>query len=462
MGAAKPKLAAVPNDGPPPKWLAEELANATHIELAFDYIGDLERQSGEVSPAYRDGSVMVFEPGRCLFLPKPVRHIRMEVATRYKGCKLGRKWQDAGQIADAVLAILEATSRLPDPPYGVATKTRFYRVGSAGLSNEALSAEHCCTFSLGVDPDFESGAPMFERYLARSFAGGDAEALRSRAQEIMGGVLMRLLPRLHCAVLLYGPTRTGKSTFAKVLQALLPPHLVTSTPPTRWGHEYFCASLAGKLLNVVGELSGTNQIPGDVFKSVVGGDMLQGRQPNHQAFEFVCHAAHVFNSNYFPPSEDRSDAFFGKWAILFFGQQLGAGDIEPDFDRLLIEQELPQILAWALEGAARLYRQGRLTASTEHDRLLRKWRVNASSVLEFLNDEATCLLDLDARCRQPELYGGYRRWCETAGRRAIGRNSFFEDLDAQGAMLGVKRKRANDGDWVLGVRLAFVDGLTLT
>jgi P4 family phage/plasmid primase-like protien len=451
-----PKLELVTpadHDSPGAARHMEDLVDAPHIELALDYLSHLSQESGSVNPGYRDGQLFVYSQERCLYEPLPVRQAQVQIAARYVSCKMGRKWQDARHIADAAHAFAEAHMRLDDPPFGVATRTGFYRVEGGALVCEPLGPQHRCSFALSVDPDFDAPDPMWNTYLGRSFVGADAEPQRARAQEILGGVLMRLVARMHRAVLLYGPTRTGKSTFAKILSALVPPDAITSTSPTRWGHEYYCASLAGKLLNVVGELSGKDPIPGDVFKTVVGGDMLQGRHPNHRAFEFVCHAAHVFVSNYFPPSEDRSEAFFGRWAILHFSQQLRPEEIRPDFDRMLIERELPQILAWALRGAERLQRNGRLTPSAEHDRLLRKWQVNASSVLEFLNDESVCVLVDGARTRQPDLYGAYGTWCEQAGRRRIGRNSFFEDVDSQGAMLGVYRRKGRDADWVEGVSL---------
>lgn len=443
------------------KFFDEETLGAPHIDLAVDWFKHLAQGAAGVDPGFRDGQLMVFNPESRLWEPLSPRRAQVHIAGRYVKCKFGRKWQDARQIMDAAFAYAESLYRMDAPPTGVATRTKFVRVEDGALVEEALGPEHRCAFALPVDPDFESASPGWSRYLERTFVGPDAENQRARAQEVLGGVLMRLLARMHRAVLLYGPTRTGKSTFAKVLSALVPPDAVTSTSPTRWGHEYYCASLAGKVLNVVGELSGKDPIPGDVFKTVLGGDMMQGRHPNHRAFEFVCDAAHVFISNYFPPSEDRSEAFFGRWAILHFSRQLRPEEIEPDFDRKLIDRELPQILAWALRGAERLQRNGRLTPSAEHDRLLRKWQVNASSVLEFLNDEAVCALADGARTKQPDLYAAYGAWCEQAGRRRIGRNSFFEDVDSQGAMLGVYRRKGRDADWVEGVSLLRSDELPL-
>ncbi|HZP89176.1 MAG TPA: hypothetical protein VFB54_20385 [Burkholderiales bacterium] len=70
------------------------------------------------------------------------------------------------------------------------------------------------------------------------------------------------------------------------------------------------ASLAGKSLNIVGELDPRAPIAGGPFKAVLGGDLITGRHPTHRPFAFVSQAAQVFNGKRLPPINDRSDAFF--------------------------------------------------------------------------------------------------------------------------------------------------------
>jgi putative DNA primase/helicase len=318
---------------------------------------------------------------------------------------------------------------------------------------EPLTAEHCATYQLPVNPDFDSPYPLFSQFLNRLFLGEDAEARRMLLQEIVGGIITMHIARLQVAVLFYGAARTAKSTMAQIIAALLPPRLVTATAPTRWSQEYYIASLAGKVLNLVGELSALQPIPAQAFKQVLGLDMIQGRMPNHQPFEFWNTAAHLFVSNFFPPTEDRSDGFFRRWIILPFDRSLTADDVVPEYHKTLMEQELPQILAWALRGAERLQRRGRLPESSSHDAMLRKWRLAGSSVLEFLNDDQVCRLDRAKDCRQSHLYAAYSAWCETAGRKRIGRNTFLEEIESTGAILGVMRKRRREADVVEGVEL---------
>jgi putative DNA primase/helicase len=167
----------------------------------------------------------------------------------------------------------------------------------------------------------------------------------------------------------------------------VPPELITSTSPHRWDTDYFIAQLAGKRLNAVGELSKRDPLPTHSFKNVLGGDRIQGRHPTRRAFHFVCVAAHVFNSNFLPNTHDRSNAFFRRWRIVAFENPIMPHEVELGFDALVIDKELPQVLAWALDGAVRLMRQGAFSESASHARLLRKWKSTASPVLEFLSDE---------------------------------------------------------------------------
>lgn len=428
------------------------LHDAPHVDIAQDHHDFLEKITTQ-PPAYRGGEMMLYDVATKLYSPLSERALALAIASRYRSTKTVKKWPDARQVANLQCAMAEKMNPLPDPPAGVATLDRFIRVTAQGLREEALTAAHCCTYALKVNPDFDRPSPLLNAFLERNFVGDDADDRRQLAQEIAGGALTGLIPKMQKAVLFFGVPRTGKSTLSHIIAALLPPSRVTSTSPTRWGHEYYVAALVHKLLNIVGELSAKEPIPAPAFKMVVGGDRLQGREPNHRPFEFINTATHVFVSNYFPPCEDRSEGFFRRWVILHFDNPMTEGQTQDLHEQTLIEAELPQILAWALKGAERLHRQRRFTETASHDRLIKKWRLGNSSVLEFLSDEQSCRLQAGVSCRQPNLYAAYTQWCEVAGRRRIGRNTFFEEIDSTGGVLGVFRKKERAADMVHGVSI---------
>src|SRR5690606_2337158 len=103
-------------------------------------------------------------------------------------------------------------------------------------------------------------------------------------RQVMGAALARTLYLHRIAVMLLGASTSGKSTLLQVLAGMFPRDQVGATSPQRWDNEYYVAGLAGKALNIVGELDPDHRIPGGPFKTVVGCDVVEGRHPTHRPF----------------------------------------------------------------------------------------------------------------------------------------------------------------------------------
>ncbi|MDP1591530.1 MAG: hypothetical protein Q8M07_27490, partial [Prosthecobacter sp.] len=174
---------------------------------------------------------------------------------------------------------------------------------------------------------------------------------------------------------------------------------------------------------------------------------------NHRPIEFRNSAAHVFLGNSFPPTDDRSAAFFRRWEILEFGARIPREDMIQDLAERIIDHELGALLQLALDGALRLVKQRAFTPSVTHDRLLLRWRTAASSVLEFLHDHEWCQLGSEENCKQGELFDHFEKWRLHVGRKMLGRNTFYAEIDASGSVAGVCRKVGSGrAGLVIGVR----------
>jgi len=289
---------------------------------------------------------------------------------------------------------------------------------------------------LSADPIFDHPAPLFDALLGHAFGPGD-QGQRELLQMAAGGAITRMLWKLRIAILLLGKTTTGKSTLLNIIKAAFPPDQVGATAPHRWANEYYVAALAGRALNVVGELDPNESIPGGAFKHVVGCDVIEGRHPTHRPFSFTCQAGHFFNANKLPPTVDRSDAFFRRWRILTFNNEIPADRIDKDYAQKVIDHELGAVLAWMLTGAAKLARDKTLPETPQHTATLTRWRVGNNSALGFLTDPSVCTLDPARDCSGLLLFNSYKDWAADAGLRALGRNRFYEAIDEGGGQIGV-------------------------
>jgi len=386
-----------------------------------------------------------------------------KVAELYDGRDLCKRASDYSAIARCAYSMVEAPAFFAGAPVGLATPSGFYRVDARdGLTREPLHHDHRQRFVHAMSP--EAGEmPEFGRLLSDCFRCATKEEERAQIdfmQEIAGAIAVGLMARHQKAVQLYGPGRSGKGTMTTIMEALVPRDSRCSVSPFRWDSEYYLANMAGKRLNIVGELPEHKPMPASELKTVTGLDLLSGRQPSGRVFQFRNEAAHLFSSNHYISVSDRSDAFFARWLIVGFpNSRIGVGGLDTRLAERIVSNELPAILAWALEGARRLLQRGEFRPTATHHAHMAAWRRRADSVLEFLHDDEVCELDVfEFGCfvsQRGELFEAYRTWCARSGRQPVQVSKFNDALGSPAvAALGVSVQRTSTRRGVVtGVRL---------
>ena len=319
-----------------------------------------------------------------------------------------------------------------DAPDGLACPGGFYQIVGNEITLMPLTSDHRQRVMLDFTPE-EMPTPEFDKFLHETFQSdheGEEVQQVTLLQEIVGGIMLGILYKYQIATLFYEPFgRAGKGTTERQIRSLVPKEFVSAISPFKWHHDYHVATLAGKRLNVVGELPESEPIPASAFKTVIGGDLVTGRHPTHRPITFSNEAAHLFMSNHLITTKDQSDAFFARWKIIEFpNSRLRSGlPLDENLAQRIIENELAGIAYWALEGAARLLRNGKLSASTAHDRLMAKWRRCTNTLEEFIHEE--CILSPDGRYRRSDFYRGYASWCSDNGRKPFSKGRVKELLE---------------------------------
>jgi phage/plasmid-associated DNA primase len=219
-------------------------------------------------------------------------------AQTYGGYKYCRHGSDFNSIARLAASIVAADDFFDAALIGIAAGNKFWRIENAQVVPQPLSAEHRQRMRLDVDRDFNGETPLWHRLLDHAFR--DNHEQRELLETLFGAALSRELYRHRIAGLLLGHITTGKSTLLNVLAHIFPRDQVAAASPQRWANEYYLAGLAGKALNIVGELDAHEPIAGGAFNSVVGCDIIEGRHPTYRPFSFICTAAHFFNANALP------------------------------------------------------------------------------------------------------------------------------------------------------------------
>jgi P4 family phage/plasmid primase-like protien len=431
----------------------EPASARTHHGYAKDLISRLTIDGW--APVAHDGVLYVVDPGSKIWLRQELPHLERKVAEAYDGNENCIRVNDYRGIAGLAVTLAEDHTFFDQAPIGVACSGAFLRVSGESTERVPLSPSHRQRVMLEFDPR-EQDTPHFNRFLHETFksdVAGEEEQQVALMQEVAGAIMLGLMARHQKAVLFYDPFgRAGKGTMERILRQLVPAQFVTAVSPFKWNEPYFLATLVGARLNVVGELPETQSIPAADFKTVIGGDLLTGRHPAGRPISFTNEAAHLFMSNHMISTKDQSEAFFARWLILEFpNSRLVSGErIEPLTADRIIDEELPGVAAWALQGAARLLRAGKFSASMAHDRLMQKWRQGNSSLQEFIHDE--CELVEAAFISRAAFYREYSAWCQENGRKAFAK-SRVRELLAANVRLGLRETKLDGYDGYRGISL---------
>ncbi|MCP5191020.1 MAG: hypothetical protein H6988_11605 [Pseudomonadales bacterium] len=413
---------------------------ADHHQIATHFLRQLRARAGGVEPVYSFGSFWLFDPGSSLWRARSMEGIAADIGAAYRGIKLCRKVTEYRQVAALASFVAEANDYFSEAPPGIAADGRFWSVDKAGnIQNRALTATHRQRVQAAAAPDFDAEAPLFNKLLDNAFGTAQSgEAQRELLQEALGAALTKQLWRHRTVLMLFGATSTGKSTLLEIFKSFVPQDVIGATSPQNWASEYYVAGLAGKMLNLVGELDPHTPIPGGPFKAVTGGDVVEGRHPTHRPFSFVCDAGHVFNCNRLPPTRDKSDAFFRRWRIVEFKNPVPIGKEITSLAERIIAEEHGAVLGWLLVGASRLAKRGSLPETAEHKRLVDYWRAANNSALQFLLDPEYCEAKPDHEVKALDVFEAYRKWASDTGLKPLGRNGFYEAAEDGAGRFGMR------------------------
>lgn len=309
---------------------------------------------------------------------------------------------------------------------------------------------HCLPFE--YDPHAE--APSWLAFLSDVF-GDDTESI-SLLQEWFGYVLSG--DTSHQKVLnIVGPPGCGKGTIMRTMVLMTGRHAVCS--PTiaslsdRFGEEQFIGKTLATMPDVRWNVRGVPEAIAAML-AISGEDNRTIQRKNRSPWTGELTVRVMLSGNDLPQFADASSAMGRRFLnILIERSAVGREDLKLG-DR--IQQELPGILNWALDGWDRLTANGRFTVSSVAAGMAEEISELSSPIAGFAKD--WCQFSPDVATRTSELYQAWRLYREASGVQAsphIGQ--FARDLASYGRAHGVRlERRSFDGKQarcVVGVRL---------
>jgi putative DNA primase/helicase len=426
-------------------------ADATHHQMAHAFLNEMSARL-DAPPVACDGELWA-AGGDALWRRLARPQLQVAVGRTFNQHKNCRKVNDYKAIVDHTMAMADTPGFFADAPLGVVTPSGFHHLADGSRESVRLRPEHRQRYALAVDPDFDTVPARFYRFLGDAFDGGHDSPQAQLIAEFTGAALVGDVHRYQAALLLLGVAGSGKSVTQRLMVSIFPPDSVVSVSPIQWFHEYYVVSLAGARLNAVGELPDEKTIPAAFFKSVIGGDLVSGRNPHHRVVYFRPTCGHVFNSNHLPATLDPGDGFFRRWRVVHFTKPVPPEARDPDLCERILQSELGAVIAWALLGAERVARAGRLRTTAEHDAVMQRWRVGSNKVLLFLTDPDYCKLGHGERCGVTDLFAAYRHWSETNGYKPMSNKAYSQLMEETAGTINVVKSRSSSERFVQGVSL---------
>jgi P4 family phage/plasmid primase-like protien len=278
------------------------------------------------------------------------------------------------------------------------------------------------------------GEPIsrFESFLQMTFAG-DEDLIRY-VRQLAGLSLVGEVVE-HLFIICLGAGENGKSVFMDVLLAVLGSYGVkvakeTLTMVKGQRHEEEIAWLRGRRLAVTEEIQKTDAMNEARVKALTSSGKLTAREMHGRRFEFVPSHTLWMAVNHPPRTTGTDHGLWRRLKVIPFIVKVPAEKKVPNYDRILVAEEGPGILAWAYEGLRDYLENGLVEPRAVTD-ATNAYRASQDTTGQFLDE---CYVrDPGGRVQVGVLYAEYVRWAEGQGiRRPLRRSALLEELQQRG------------------------------
>ena len=250
--------------------------------------------------------------------------------------------------------------------------------------------------------------------------------------EVMGVCMYRSSEFTQSAILL-GEGSNGKSTYIRMLQALLGKENISSLDMAMLGKQFHTGQLAGKLANLGDDISNEFQ-RGDllsVFKKIVDGNRVYADVKGIEGFEFESYATLVFSANEFPRLADYTDGMLRRIFPIEFNAKFSKtdSDYDPRISRKITTEKACQRMAvLGVAGLHQVIENNGFTPNAASSRRVSEIQAENDNVLSWSIENGWNADTLDG-CVGMTKYSEYKQWCMDCGLQAVSRNKFSRSIN---------------------------------
>jgi putative DNA primase/helicase len=292
------------------------------------------------------------------------------------------------------------------------------------------------------DPD--AICPTFDAW-ADEIVGDQLLALEEAASSMLDP---SLTPQK--ALLLFGPARSGKSTYLRLLEAIAGRDNTTGVTLHQLSEDHFAAAnVYGKILNIAADLSARHVEDISIFKTLTGEDLIRGNRKYGKDFHFRNTALFAFSANEIPTVGESSRAYSERIIPFKFGNSF-AGRVDHTIE-IRMRQELPGILnrlvrAWR-------QRQERGQDLPPNVAIRKEFELASDRVQQWVEEEMTVVTEFEGQAvvdgqylpqavsTVPKVLSEmFNRWADENHLAGMGRNKLVQRLTSRDDVRSVRQK----------------------
>lgn len=247
-------------------------------------------------------------------------------------------------------------------------------------------------------------------------------------------------------VFLFGPTRSGKGTWLRILMAIAGVSNTSAVTLHELADDKFAAAdVYGQMLNVAGDLSARDVQDVSLFKTLTGEDLVRAQRKHGKPFKFKSTALFAFSANVLPNVSEASGAYVNRVRPFKFPNSFDGAE-DPSIEQRIMT-ELPGILVRWVKAWQRYTERGGYQP------------VNATVAKEFAEQSDRVVLWLNTYCRVTpahendtledrdmatvtDLFNEFRAQQERDGASQMGVTLFKNKLLSVPGVAGVRSPRA--------------------
>jgi len=298
-------------------------------------------------------------------------------------------------------------------------------------------------------------------FLDRSVNDGDLQKL----QEFAGYCLHTHDYPYKKALMMLGNGNNGKGVFEDVITAAIgPDNVMNYGLRDLSGANFGLQRLQNTAVNINSDIEGNEVTRTSAFKKLTGRDRFKVEPKYETPFEIENAAKLMFAANQIPDVDTDELAFYARWVFVEFPHRFTTKigdeyfDADPHLADKIIENELPGVLAWMVEGYQDLHDQGHFTDEMGPEEVRTQWTHLSDPTVTFIRNfiEAGHPAErgdpqLDGRMTVAELYQFYQKYMKTTPVSPVGKQKLGRYIKNRFDADTVSERRGPDNDDVVRV-----------